>query len=100
MKLPISSDNLISAPIRRNLVPKTVNIFKGTHETSKNEDKQKLDKMINLKENEKLTMEKYVENNKLMKQFNEKWKPKKKEQTLQEALFDVYLERNLKGDED
>ena len=99
MELPISADNLISAPRRKKILPKkTMNIFVGTNKTSKIEDKQKLDKLTCLKENEKLTMEKYVINNKLTQQFNEKWKPKKKEQTLKEALFDVYLGK-LKGDE-
>ena len=53
--------------------------------------------MIELKPNEKLSAAKYNDNNKLMREFNEKWKkPKNTNQTLQEALFDVYIERNIK----
>ena len=65
---------------------------------TKREDKELLMRKLQIKPNENLDMVRYIENTRLMQEFNERWKkPKKNNQTLKEALFDVYVERNLKS---
>ena len=65
---------------------------------TKREDKELLMRKLQIKPNENLDMARYIENTRLMQEFNERWKkPKKNNQTLKEALFDVYVERNLKS---
>ena len=98
MQTPICADTLISRPPKRKLIRISENRFiSPNNRNTKAQDKDKLLKMIELKPNEKLSAAKYNDNNKLMREFNEKWKkPKNTNQTLQEALFDVYIERNIK----
>ena len=103
MELPLSSNNLITytkskpqlTPIRRE------NRFESNNNrNTKEEDMEILMKMMEPKGNGKLTMEKYIENTELQREFNDKWKPKKANKTLKEALFDVYVQRNIERKND
>ena len=98
MQTPVHADNLISRPKSRVISKKIENRFiTPDNNNTKTEDKEKLMQMIQLKPNEKLTAAKYNDTNKLMREFNEKWrKPRNANKTLREALFDVYVERNIK----
>ena len=68
---------------------------------TKTEDKEMLMTMIQLKPHETLTTAKYNENNQLMREFNEKWRnPSNFNKTLHHALLELYVEQNLKPNED
>ena len=61
------------------------------------EAKTKLMNETRPKNGRKLTLEESIANSCKVQEFNNRWKKKKTEQTLQEALFDVYVERNLRN---
>ena len=46
-----------------------------------------------------MTLEQSIANTRKIQEFNNRWKEKKPEKNLQEALFDVYVERNLRTKE-
>ena len=99
MDLPLSADNLASKPntnikskIRQKKVIKHIKSI--TPRMTKEQDKKVLMNKLQLNPNENLSISRHIENNRLMREFNERWKkPKKSNQTLKEALFDVYVER-------
>ena len=99
MDLPLSADSLASKPnvhIKSKIAQKKVikRVKSITPRMTKEQDKDILMDKLQLKPNENLSMARYIENNRLMREFNERWKkPKKSNQTLKEALFDVYVER-------
>ena len=102
MDQPICTDILGSQPRPRLISKKSDNrfIIPGKS-TTKVQDKEILLRKIQLKPNEKLTAAKYNDTSKLMREFNEKWRKRKNpNQTLKEALFDVYVERNRKPNYD
>ena len=56
--------------------------------------------MMQLKPYEKLTADKYNDNNQLMREFNEKWRnPSNYNKTLHHALLELYVQQNLHSDE-
>ena len=98
MELPLSANNLITHTKPRPQLPpiRRENRFEGANnKNTREEDMKILMKMMEPKGNGKLTMEKYIENTELQREFNDKWKPKNANKTLQEALFEVYIQRNI-----
>ena len=105
MELPISADSLATQPrarlTTRKIQKKAIkdNNYMNATNITKKQDEEVLMRKMQLQPDEYLTVDRYIENNKLMREFNERWKkPKKTNQTLKEALFDVYLERKLDPD--
>ena len=117
MKLPVSSQSMLpslprpktkiginayikSKTLSKHITPKEAPKLpmpqRKTPKLTEKEERAELLKAIRPKNEGRVTMDEFIINSWKVKEFENKWKPKKKEQNLQEALFDVYVERNIK----
>ena len=96
MEIPtLNTDNLLSNP-RAKRISSTMNLF-SQHNTTKKQDQQILRQLTkpNFNPEGSIPLDKHIENINLERQFNEKWNKKKKNKTLNQALFDISLQRRL-----
>ena len=96
--IPMVGNTLPNNP-RPKLIPrsnKVTSFHKQTLKT-KEQDRDELIASMAPKIGRKVTQKEAAANARKLRDFHERWRAKRAEQTLQEALFDVYVKQ--KGDE-
>ena len=98
MEIPtLRTDTLFSNPSEKRIsIRSRINVF-TQQRTTKKQDQKILMQLTkpNFNSEGSIPLDKHIENINLERQFNEKWNKKKKNKTLNQALFDISLQRRL-----